>query len=386
MTETADVVIIGGGIVGSSVAYHLTEAGCANVLIIEREERQGMGSTAKSMGGVRAQFATEVNILMSLYSVDFFSKFEEVTGHTAGYKPHGYLFVATSDRNLDYLRANLKRQRACGLQNAELVTREDIIKVVPQLVADDVVGGSFCPTDGFVDPYSVMTGFAKRARAQGVKVWLETEVTGINIDQAGVAGVETSRGQVSTRTVVNAAGPWAAVVAQMARLDIPVEPLRRQIVKTEAFHQLPARLPMVIDMSSGFHFRREGESFLLAWPDEEETFGFRTDFDYGFIEKILTRAVSRVPEFADAKVNPSRCWAGMYEVTPDHHAIIGRAPGVEGLYLANGFNGHGVMHSPATGLMVSELILDGQSRLMDASPLRAERFAEGHLLEETALL
>lgn len=386
MTETADVVIIGGGIVGSSVAYHLAEAGCSNVLILEREEQQGMGSTAKSMGGVRAQFATEVNIRMSLYSVDFFSKFEEATGHTAGYKPHGYLFVATNDRHLDYLNANLKRQQACGLQNVEMVTREDIIKVVPQMIADDVVGGSFCPTDGFVDPYSVMTGFAKQARAKGARIWLETEVTGIDMDQGGVSGVETSRGYISTRAVVNAAGPWAAIVARLAGVDIPVEPLRRQIVKTEAFHQLPARLPMVIDMSSGFHFRREGESFLLAWPDDEETYGFRTDFDYGFIEKILPRAVSRVPEFADAKVNPSRCWAGMYEVTPDHHAIIGRAPGVEGLYLANGFSGHGVMHSPATGRIVSELILHGESRLIDASPLRAERFAEGKLLEETAVL
>ncbi|MGA9773643.1 MAG: FAD-binding oxidoreductase [Blastocatellia bacterium] len=386
MTDTADVVIIGGGIVGSSVAYHLAEAGCSNVLIIEREERQGMGSTAKSMGGVRSQFATEINIRMSLYSVDFFSKFEEVTGHTAGYKPHGYLFVATEARHLDYLKANLKRQQACGLQNVEMVTREDIIKVVPQMMADDVLGGSFCPTDGFVDPYSVMTGFAKRARAHGARTWLETEVTAIEIDRAGVAGVETARGYVSTRAVVNAAGPWAQVVARLAGVEIPVSPLRRQVVKTEAFHQLPARLPMVIDMSSGFHFRREGESFLLAWPDEEETFGYRTDFDYGFIEKILTRAVNRVPEFADAKVNPSRCWAGMYEMTPDHHAIIGRAPGVEGLYLANGFGGHGVMHSPATGRVVSELILHGQSRFIDASSLRAERFAEGKLLEETAVL
>ena len=386
MTETADVVIIGGGIVGASVAYHLTEAGCTNVLIIEREERPGLGSTAKSMGGVRAQFATEVNIQMSLYSVDFFSRFEDATGHTAGYKPHGYLFVATSDRHLDYLKANLARQQACGLANAELVTREDIIKTVPQMVADDVIGGTFCPTDGFVDPYSVMTGFAKGARSRGARLQLETEVTGIAIEHGAVAGVETSRGHVATRTVVNAAGPWAARVARMAGIDLPVEPLRRQIVKTESFNQLSSKLPMVIDMSTGFHFRPEGDSFLLAWPDDEEVHGFRTDFDYGFIEKILTRAVTRVPVFADAKVNPSRCWAGMYEVTPDHHAIIGRAPGVDGLYFANGFSGHGVMHSPASGRITSELILHGESRLIDARTLGVERFAEGRLLEETAVL
>src|SRR5512147_780127 len=181
MTDTADVVIIGGGIVGSSVAYHLAEAGCKNILIMEREAQQGMGSTAKSMGGVRAQFATPINIRMSLYSIDLFSKFEEVTGHTAGYRPHGYLFVATSAQHLDYLRANLRQQQACGLTNAQMVTREDILKTVPHLVADDVVGGSYCPTDGFVDPYSVMTGFSKRARELGARVWLETNVTGIDI-------------------------------------------------------------------------------------------------------------------------------------------------------------------------------------------------------------
>ena len=386
MTNTADVVIIGGGIVGSSVAYHLAEAGCTDILIIEREDRQGMGSTAKSMGGVRAQFATPINIRMSLYSIDLFSKFEEATGHTAGYRPQGYLFVATSERQLDYLKANLRQQLACGVTNAELVTREDIMKTVPQLIADDVTGGSFCPTDGFVDPYSVMTGFSKRARERGARLWLETEVSGIDVDQGKVNGVNTSRGYVSTRSVVNAAGPWAAGVARLAGIEIPVEPLRRQIVKTEPFERLSSRLPMVIDMSSGFHFRPEGSSFLLAWPDPEQTHGFRTDFDYGFIEKILTRAVNRVPLFADVEVNPRRCWAGMYEMTPDHHAIIGAAPGVEGMFLANGFSGHGVMHSPATGKIVSELITEGSSSFADASMLRAERFAEGDLLKETAVL
>ncbi|HJZ67821.1 MAG TPA: FAD-dependent oxidoreductase [Blastocatellia bacterium] len=383
---TADVVIIGGGIVGSSVAYHLAERGCNNILIVEREERQGMGSTAKSMGGVRAQFATPINIRMSLYSIDLFSRFEEVTGHTAGYKAQGYLFVATNQRHLDYLEANYRQQQACGLNNVEMVSREDIVKTVPQLIADDVVGGSFCPTDGFVDPYSVMTGFSKRARERGTKLWLQTDVTGIDVQQGQVAGVQTSSGYVSTRALVNAAGPWAASVAQLAELELPVEPLRRQIVKTEPFSELSTRLPMVIDMSTGFHFRPEGSSFLLAWPDPEETYGFRTDFDYGFIEKILTRAVSRVPAFVDAEVNPRRCWAGMYEMTPDHHAIICRAPGVEGMFLANGFSGHGVMHSPATGKIVSELILDGASSFADASALRVERFKEGNLLEETAVL
>jgi sarcosine oxidase subunit beta len=231
-----------------------------------------------------------------------------------------------------------------------------------------------------------MTGFSKRAKARGVRVWLETEVTAIEVEHGRVSGVMTSRGRVATRTVVNAAGPWASLVARMAGVDIPVVPLKRQIIKTEAFDKLPPRLPMVIDMSNGFHFRREGESVLMAWPDPDETFGFRTDFDYDFIEKVLPRAVRRVPVLADAEVNPRRCWAGMYEVTPDHHAIIGPAPGVEGLFLVNGFSGHGVMHSPASGRIASELILDGESRFLDASALGVERFAGGRLLEETAVL
>ncbi|HZS05164.1 MAG TPA: FAD-dependent oxidoreductase [Blastocatellia bacterium] len=386
MAETADVVIIGGGIVGSSVAYHLAEQGCTNALIIEREEKQGLGSTCKSMGGVRAQFATAVNIQMSLYSIDFFSRFEEATGHAADYRAHGYLFCATSEAHLNYLRENQAKQRALGLGNAEMVSREEILKMVPQMRADDILGGSFCPTDGFVDPNGVMTGYAKRARERGVRVWLNTEVTGINVESDEITGVRTTKGDVSTRAVVNAAGPWAALVAKMAGTDLPVTPLRRQIVKTQRCDFLPAKFPMVIDMSNGFHFRREGECLLLAWPDDEETHGFKTAFAPEFIEKILTRAINRVPQFADLPVNPKQCWAGMYEVTPDHHAILGPAPGVKGLFLANGFSGHGVMHSPATGRIVADLILHGRCDVIDAALLGVERFAEGRLLEETAVL
>jgi sarcosine oxidase subunit beta len=386
MIETADVVIIGGGIVGSSVAYHLAEGKCTDVLVIEREQQQGMGSTGKSAGGVRSQFATPINIQMSLYSIDVFSRFEEITGYMSGYKADGYLFVATHPRHLDYLKANRAHQEKHGLANVEMVTRKDILEIIPQMSTDDVIGGIFCQTDGFVDPHSVMTGFAKCAKASGVRLWLETEVTAIEIEHGKVSGVRTTRGRVATRTVVNAAGPWASLVGRMAGLDIPVEPLKRQIIKTEAFDRVPQRLPMIIDMSNGFHFRREGKSVLMAWPDPDESFGFRTDFDYAFIEKVLPLAIRRVPAFADAEVNSRRCWAGMYEVTPDHHAIIGPAPGVEGLFLVNGFSGHGVMHSPASGRIASELILYGESRLLDASPLGIERFIEGRLLEETAVL
>src|SRR5437773_1981466 len=250
MTETADVVIIGSGIVGSSVAYHLAQQGCTNVLVLEREAHQGKGSTGKSMGGVRAQFSTPVNIQMSKYSIDFFARFDDVVGHPADYRAHGYLFCATNENHLAYLKANRERQNALGVTNVEWVTPQDIAKMVPQLRIDDVLGGTFCPTDGFVDPHSVMMGFMLNARERGARLWLDTRVIGIQVDPGNadgasaarleaalvppdsgatlavsgrtsaaskhddnarcVAGVETTRGFISTRVVVNAAGPWAA--------------------------------------------------------------------------------------------------------------------------------------------------------------------------------
>jgi len=386
MSETADVVIIGGGIVGASIAYYLSESGCTNVVIVEREARQGLGSTGKSIGGVRAQFATPINIQMSLFSIDVFSRFEELTGHTAQYHSFGYLFIATNEKHLHYLKANRELQTEQGLRDVRIVSREEIVEILPQVRSDDIVGGSFCPTDGFVDPYSVMTGFTAKARARGTRLLLNTEVTGISTDGCKVRAVETSRGAIETRAVVNAAGAWAASIAKMIGIDLPVKPLRRQIINTEPFDLVPRRLPMVIDMSNGFHFRREGSCIMMAWPEPEEIYSFNTNFDRDFIEEILTRAVNRVPCFEEAQVNARRCWAGLYEVTPDHHAIIGKAPGIEGFYLANGFGGHGVMHSPATGKIVSEFVLFGEPRTLDARPLAFERFAEGRLLEETAVL
>jgi sarcosine oxidase subunit beta len=396
MKQTADVVIIGGGIVGASVAFHLAERGCTDVLIVEREAEQGLGSTGRATGGVRAQFTTAINIRMSRYSIDFFTRFEEATGHACGYEPAGYLFVATSEAHLDYLTKARERQRAAGLSNVELVGAEEIARRVPGLRMDDVVGGSFCQTDGFIAPLKVLHGFMARALARGVRVWTETEVTGIDVRGGRIAAVETSRGRVETRAVVNASGAWAAETARLAGVEIPVVPLRRQLVSVRPRAPLPAGLPMVIDMTDGFHFRPESRDLsaaagatpgaLMAWPDDAETPGFKTDFDPAFTEKVFRRARERAPFLADATVNASRCRAGLYEVTPDHHAIIGESQEVCGLFFANGFSGHGVMHSPATGRLVSELILDGRASLLDLSVLDAERFAAGRLLVETSVL
>jgi sarcosine oxidase, subunit beta len=384
--QTAEVVIIGGGIVGSSIAYHLTASGCKDVLVIERETAQGKGSTGKSMGGVRAQFSTPVNIQMSLYSIPFYAGFDDRLGYPAGYRPQGYLFCATSQKHLDYLQTNYRKQIAMGLKDVRLVSAAEIRNLFPQLRSDDIVGGSFCSTDGFVDPYSVMIGFMSWAADHGATLWKHTQVTGIRSDHKGIVEVETTRGTVSTRKVVNAAGPWASQIARMANLDLPVEPLRRMLVPTEPFDQFPHTAPMIIDMSNGFHFRPEGLGFLLAWNNPAETYGFKTDFEPSFIEEILTRAAGRVPIFETLAVNPKRAWAGLYEMTPDHHPILGEAPGVPGFFLANGFSGHGVMHAPATGKILSDLILNGKTDLVDVSLLSLSRFAEGRMIEETAVL
>jgi sarcosine oxidase, subunit beta len=385
--HTADVVIIGGGIVGSSIAWHLTHAGCRSVLVIERESSQGKGSTGKSMGGVRAQFSTPVNIQMSLYSIPFYARFEEVVGYPGDYRPQGYLFLATKKSHLAYLSNNFERQKKLGLTTARLLSAEEIRGMLPQLRSDDVLGGSFCSTDGFVDPYSVMNGFMTSAVERGATLWKKTEVTGITRDQRGGFTVETTREPVSTRTVVNAAGAWAAQIAKMVGIDLPVEPLRRMLVPSEPFDGFPHSSPMVIDMSTGFHFRPEGRGFLLAWNDPEETPGYKTEFEPAFIEKILVHAASRVPVFENLPVNPKRAWAGFYEMTPDHHCILGPVAAVPGFFLASGFSGHGVMHSPATGKILADLILQGKTDVVnDVSVLALERFARGQLLPETAVL
>jgi sarcosine oxidase subunit beta len=384
--RTADVVIIGGGIVGSSIAFHLTSAGCRNLLVIERESSQGKGSTGKSMGGVRAQFSTPVNIQMSLYSIPFYASFDESLGYPCGYCAQGYLFCATSEKHRAYLQTNHETQVRLGLRDARLISSADITGLFPQLRSDDIVGGAFCSSDGFVDPYSAMNGFMGCAIERGAEIWKNVTVIGIKRDLQGIGEVETNKGAVSSRAVVNCAGAWAAQIAAMVRIDLPVEPLRRMLVPTEPFDQFPRGAPMIIDMSNGFHFRPEGQGFLMAWNDPEEKPGYKSGFDPAFVEKILTRAAYRVPVFENLAVNPKRAWAGLYEMTPDHHAILGPVPEVPGFFLANGFSGHGVMHAPATGKILADLILHGRTDLINATVLNLARFAEGRMIEETAVL
>jgi sarcosine oxidase subunit beta len=338
------------------------------------------------MGGVRAQFSTDVSIRMSLFSIPFFRDFEQITGHPSGYKPQGYLFIATVPAHMTYLRTNYEKQIAAGLKTVQLMSSAGIVEMVPQVRSEDVIGGAFCSTDGFVDPHSVMTGFALRAVDQGAEIVCDALVTGIDRDAKGVAAVRSAKGTVATRTVVCAAGAWSSHLGQVAGVDLPIWPLRRMLVPTEPFDRISHSAPMTVDMATGFHFRPEGLGLLMAWNDPEEKPGFKTDFDRAFVEKILARGVCRFPVLAEAPVNPARGWAGLYEMTADHHPILGTVPSLEGFWVAAGFSGHGVMHSPATGKIMADLILTGATELIDARMLDCARFSECRLIEETSVL
>ncbi len=384
LNPKSEIIIIGGGVVGASVAYHLTERGAKDVLILERETRQGEGSTGKATGGVRAQFETEINIKLSLYSIEFFKNWD----FDCGYEPRGYLFFATDEKQFDYLKGNVEKQKSLGVKDVEIVSREAIGEIVKGLNCEDICGGSFGATDGFINPLGVLEGFTQKALANGAKIEFETPVLSIKTKNGKVKSVETPRGKIEAEKIVICSGAWARSLAKTAGIDLPVEPQKRQIVWAKSEKELQENLPMVIDLGSGFHFRPAKDSrreILFAYPDKDETPSFDTNFDEAFIAKVYEKAKYRAPFLAETKVIKEKCRAGLYENTPDHHAILGGCS-IEGLYFANGFSGHGVMHSPATGRALAEIMLDGKAAFLDVSCLNLERFTTGELLHETAFI
>lgn len=382
--KNAEIVIIGAGVVGASVAYHLTTRGAKDVLILEREPQQGLGSTGKATGGVRAQFETEINIKLSLYSMDFFNNWD----FDCGYEPRGYLFFATDEKQFEYLKKNVQFQRSLGVKDVEIVDTKTISELVTGINCEDIRGGSFGARDGFIDPLGVMEGFSKKAVANGAEILTGTEAVAIETENGKVRFIKTDRGGIECEKAVICSGAWARDLAKTAGIDLPVEPLKRQIVWAKSEKDLPENLPMVIDLGNGFHFRPAKNSrneVLFAYPDADEKPSFETNFDESFIEKVYERAKHRAPFLYKTEVVREKCRAGLYENTPDHHAILGGCE-IEGLYFANGFSGHGVMHSPATGRALAEIILDGKASFLDVSCLSLERFAKGELLHETAFI
>lgn len=379
--------VIGAGAIGASVAHHLASSGRRNVLLLDRSAGPGEGSTGKATGGFRAQFATPVNVRLSLLSRTKLLRFQDETGVDPGYLPAGYLWVARTARELDSLRGALGMQRAEGLGEAREVSPEEIARLQPWLAPRGVIGGTFSPTDGFIRPRDILEGYLRSAERRGVRIEWNAEVTGMARAPDGrIVSVTTARGVHRVEAVVNAAGAWAASIASMAGVDLPVVPLRRQVAATVPCDLLPPTMPMTIDVGDGFHFRvRDGRVLLLLPTPGAPGRPFEAEVEPEWIERVSAIAAERVPALRGIEIDRSACWAGLYEMSPDRHAIVGAVSGCPNLFFVNGSSGHGVMHAPAMGQIVTE-ILNGEAPAVDVSELRPSRFREGASIEAPELL
>ena len=377
MEQTADVVIIGGGVIGLSIAYHLSQRKEGKIVLLEKGQL-GEGSTSRCVGGIRTQFSTEINIRFSLESMKTFEHFEEEFGVDPEFKRIGYLFLATTDQDVKVFQQNLILQKQFGIA-VEWLHPDEIRRRFPYLKMDDILGGTFSPRDGYAGPSEVLSGFSGGAKRAGVRIYEGVEAKEILADKGKVTGVRTNGGEISSPVVVNAGGPYAYLVAEMAGLRIPVKPLRRQVFVTAPFHLIDQAIPLTIDFDRGWYFRQEVDGFLLSGPLDREP-SFNTNTDYEAMVEASENAIYRVPALEKARI--ARGWAGLYEISPDNHAILGKVPGLEGFILANGFSGHGFQHSPAVGKVISELILDGEATTLDISSLSIERFERGELILE----
>ena len=376
---TADVVIIGGGVMGVSTAYHLASRGCENVVLLERHPFFGIEATGKCAGGIRYQFSTGINIRLSLLSLPMLDRFEEEIGQPIDLRRCGYLFLLTGTKDVEAFRRSVEIQHRLGVET-EWLEPEEIARRVPLLDLDGVLAGTFHPRDGLADPSGVVQGYVSAARRSGARLMNGVTVTGITMDNHRISGVTTDRGDVSTPVVVNAAGPWAAGIGEMAGIDLPVVPVRRQIAVTTPIPQIPSDFPFIIDFAQSLYFHREGPGILTGMSNTDEPAGFDQSVDETWESIHLESAMRRLPVLAEAGVT-SR-WAGLYEVTPDAHPILGRVPEVEGFLVICGFSGHGFQHGPACGLLMAEEILDGRAHTLDISSLDLARFDEGRSINE----
>lgn len=378
MKNKTQIVIIGAGIVGSSVAYNLAKKGCKDVVVVEKEPYFAAWSTGKAAGGIRAQFANEINIKISLWSENIFEKFSQEMECDALYDQVGYLFLLSEPKDWETFQKNAELQKKLGLP-VHLLTPEEINKLVPELKTDDLLGATFCKKDGLVDPYEFCMGYVNQAKKLGVAFEMETEVVGIGLNAGKISKVKTNQGDLEAEIVVNATGAFAAQIGKMVGLEIPVYPIKRQITTTAPLDYVKPNFPMVVDFTSGLYMHKESGGLLLGWADKITKPGFDLTVDPDYTDQILMKALYRLPILENAQISSS--WAGLYETTPDNNAILGKVNEVEGFYLANGFSGHGVMHAPAVGILISELILEGKTSL-DISELSIERFKNGELKVE----
>jgi sarcosine oxidase, subunit beta len=370
LPRTASAVVIGGGVVGCSIAYHLARRGLRDVVVLERET-VGSGTTSKAAGGIRAQFPSEAEIRFSLESIRVFERFEEEFGVDPGYRKIGYLFLISDDADLAGFKLRMALQQSLGV-DVRLISPAEAQSLVPALRVDDLIAAVWGPGDGMAGPAEVTQGFARRARELGARIVEGVEVVAIEVEGGRVRAVETTGGRVGTPLAIDAAGPTAARVARLAGVDVPVQPRRRHIFFTEPFAEIPGPVPLTHDQASGLYFRKEMEQLLLSPGDVEDVGSdLAVAMDWSRVGETVEKAVHRVPIVEKARIAGG--WAGLRPLTPDDHAIIGWAPGIEGFFLAVGFGGHGFQHSPATGRYVTEWLLDGRPSL-DLSLFDPTRF------------
>jgi sarcosine oxidase subunit beta len=380
--HTAEVLIIGAGIIGASVAYHLAIRGCTDVLILEKAEAPITGSTALSAGGVRHQFAREVNIRLSKYSIERFKNFSQEVGGHADLRQSGYLFLINKEDTWAQFQEQVRLQRSLDVQ-VELLEPRDTLEYVPGTRLDDIVGATFGSEDGFCDPYGIARGYLKRARELGVRVALSTPVTGAQLRGDRLMAVETPDGLVSGEYVVNACGAWSGQVAALLGVDLPVQPYRRNAYITERFPNFPDPIPLTFDVDTGFWMRKEQDTVLFGMANPADPPGVNLNVDWEWLPEVLDAGIDRFPLLEKARLVKKQCWAGLYGISPDHMPILGRHPEMPKYLHASGFSGHGVMHSPATGMLIAEEILDGRAHTINIDELRITRFRNMSVQSET---
>ena len=378
LPKSADIIIVGGGVMGASTAYHLASRGQKNVLLLEKEEFFGLGATGRCAGGVRYQFSTEINVELSKKSLPMLENFKEEIGQEIGYQKCGYLFALTRPEDVEYFRHNVNLQNKLGVET-EWLSGEEVRKILPLMRFDDALAGTINRNDGLVDPNSVVMGYINSAMKLGAIAISNVEVTGVKVEKGEVCGLSTNKGDVFSRTIVNACGPWSGLLGELAGVKLPITPLRRQMLTTSPFPQIPQEFPFVIDFAQSLYFHREGEGLLTGMSNQEEIPGFDQNVDEEFELVNLEAAISRMPILEEARLVSH--WAGLYEVTPDAHPIFGSTP-VKGFLVVTGFSGHGFMHGPISGKLMAEYILDGEFVSLDVSSLDLARFEEDRMIKE----
>jgi sarcosine oxidase subunit beta len=377
LPSRAAVVVIGGGVMGLSTAYHLARAGVSDVVLVEKDEL-GSGSTCKAAGGVRAQFSDAVNIELGARSLRTFETFEATFDQEIDLHQVGYLFLLDNPEQVETFERNVALQNELGVPS-RLIEVAEAKALSPLISTEGLLAAAYSPTDGHCTPESVVNGYARAARRAGARLVRNCAVTAIESSGGVLTRVVTDQGAIATDTVICTAGAWSRDLAAMVGVDLPVEPLRRQILTTEPVPGLASGTPFTIDFTTSFYFHGEGQGLLLGMSDPHETAGFKLTRSDEWLAGLGDAVARRAPSISDVGLTAG--WAGLYEMTPDHNALVGEADGISRFLYATGFSGHGFLMGPAVGEVMRDLYLD-RPPVVDVGPLTARRFARSDLRPE----